>query len=210
MVVVAAAPHRTAESQRGQVGALIVAVRPRLPERRDRSHDQGRRLFCNVLVAYSRRVQVARWVAVNHHVGLDRQPLEYLASPVLLQVESHAALAGVVVPEEQAPVRSGLVIVERLVASRGVARRRLDLDDVGPNVAHKLPAPGSDLTAHLQHADSVENSLFRMNLHVRRPLLRSAHRPSSARFPALPRRPPGCADRAWDRLALSGPASPTA
>ena len=159
MVIIAAAPHRPPERQRRQVAALIVPVRPLLSERRYRDHHQRRIDGAQLLVSQPQRPHIPDPLAIHYHVRRRRQILEYPPPPLALQVESDAPLAGVVVPEEQAPVPARLILVERLVAPRRVARRRLHLDYVRAHVRQRLPAPRPYLPADLQHPNIVQNAI---------------------------------------------------
>ena len=60
--------------------------------------------------------------AIDQHVGRGDKLLEHLTAPIFRRIQRNATLAGVVVPEEEAAIRFRLILIERLVSTRGVAR----------------------------------------------------------------------------------------
>ena len=102
---------------------------------------------------------------VDEDVGRVHQPPERLAGLLMLEVEADAALVAVADQEEGR--HAG--IAPRPGLARGVARGRLDLDDIGAHVAQQHGAVGAE-----QHGGEVEDpDAFH----------RRGHSPSSRRAP---------------------------
>ena len=75
--------------------------------------------------------------AFDDHVDRCRQSQDRFSIGRSSQVQNDAAFAGVQVPEHAATLGMRCVVRERPQASRRVAVGRLDLDDVGANVAQQ-------------------------------------------------------------------------
>ena len=108
------------------------------------------------VVSQAQRASAAGRQRVQEDVGAGEQPLQELPALFAVDVQGDGALAGVVVPEEEAAVRVGLVAGEGTDGAAGRARGRLDLDDVSAHVGEELAAPLAFGAAELDDAVAAE------------------------------------------------------
>ena len=135
--VVAGQTHRAFD----EVGALPIAIRTGLPERRDRGDDQPRIQRVQSLVAETEALEIAGPMILDEDVGVGDQALEDLGAARRRRIEGQAFLAGVEVEKEAALLGMRHVARIRRMAARLVAAPgRLDLDDLGAHVGEHLAA----------------------------------------------------------------------
>jgi hypothetical protein len=103
-----------------------------------------------------------RPVVVDEQVGRRQQAIERGATIVGLQVEHDAALVAVDAHEVRAEAVGRVAPPRRPPAPRLVARRRLDLDDVGAEIGeeHRGERPGQD-SAGVDDPDALERERWR-------------------------------------------------
>ena len=157
---------------RGEVGGRVVAVRPVLSERCYGSHDYRGRSPPDICESQTQGLQMPGRSAIDQHVGPSDKSLEHITATVLRQIQGDAALAGVVVPEEEAAIRSRLVLIVRLVSACKIAGWRLHLYDVGAHVAEHLSAPSAYLASNLQDSHPFKDTSSRVRPHIRSHLCR--------------------------------------
>src|SRR5690349_16822295 len=85
-----------------------------------------------------------------------------LAAVLNAEVEGHTALGGIVIPERQAPVLVWDIVEKGPHAARSLAARRLDLDDIGTQIAEQLDAELSLLIGKLQNSQSRERAALNL------------------------------------------------
>ena len=157
VVHVAGGDHRPAHRVEREVGPLVVAVRAVLPEVRQRGQHDTRIDRAQRLVAQTEALHRPRQEALDDRVG-GRSEVERLRPTGLgLEIEHDAALVRVEEQEQPRPLQPRLVVVERRQQPRGVAARRLDLNDVGPVVGQQpgRERPGGELR-QVDHGHVVE------------------------------------------------------
>ena len=118
--------HHAAKRLRDQIGAAEVAVRSGLPERRDGNERQARVARSERGIAEAECVEPAGRTGFDDDVGGGREAQKPRAILRRFEIERHAALVGVVVPEEERAVwvrarrrrRPGVRRTARCVASR--------------------------------------------------------------------------------------------
>jgi len=125
--------------QRNVAGGEI-AIRAGLSEGRNRTqHERG-------ILAMKRRpsethlVERAGRVALDYHVGRSRQLKQNFAAARIAEIESERAFVEIVEPEKQAAIAMRDVVEEGADATRVVAVRRLNLDNVGAHVGEQPAA----------------------------------------------------------------------
>src|SRR2546428_397945 len=138
-VAMAVHEHHPAHRLRDRVRGAPGAVRPRLPERRDRGDDEPRARGAERRRATAEPGQRAGRLALDEHVGAGGQAAERRRARGRPPVERDAALAGAVEPEEEAPLRALDALPEgRDRAHRGAASR-LDQGGGGAEAGEELP-----------------------------------------------------------------------
>src|SRR3970040_2510336 len=94
---------------------------------------------------------------LDERVGGGEEAVEALPVPRPREIEGDAQLVGVEQAEKPALLRGRDVLRKRSVPSRGVALRRLDLDDGGAEIGQAARRGGRpDETADLDDGDAVE------------------------------------------------------
>lgn len=160
----------------------VVTVRARLPEGRNRGHDQPRVASDQRRKTEPESLQIAGCAILDEDVGPVHQLLEEPAPRLACEIEGDGALARVEVEEERAALRVWDVVAEGTSPARGIAAvRGLQLDDVGTEIGEQLCAVGSGHhLAEFEHSEPREGTPAgnrrwpgRLNL---RQLLRMAHR----------------------------------
>ena len=152
-VDVGEAAHRLGHDVEGGPVGVGALAGPRVAEAAERRVDDSRVALADDLVAQPEPVHHAGPHVLEHGVGLLAQAEEGLAVGFVLQVEGDAALVAVdaaeVAAEVAAAVDPGLALggVDEVFGDgrgrpRHVARRRLDLDHVGPEVGEDGGAEG--------------------------------------------------------------------
>ena len=160
VVVVAAAPHRAPTHEEREVGGGLVGAGAGATERRDRDPDELLVAGAEVGVVETEGGERVGRLALEHDVGLGREPAEVICPGVGGEVEHDAALGRVVVPPPEAALGVLDVVGERVVCRReGVTARRLDHDDVGPEVAEHLPGERGMLRRQLDDASPASAPL---------------------------------------------------
>ena len=133
--------HEAPHALRDLVHARPVAVGAGLAEARYRAIDDARIDGPDGFVVDAEPVLHARAVVLDHDIGVFRHRQENLAALVGLEIERHRPLVAVKVLEVEAVAGAGHH------RARIPARRRLDLDHIGPPVgklAHgRRPRPGA-------------------------------------------------------------------
>ena len=203
VVVVAAAPDRTAAGQDGEVGGRFARARIVSTERGNRHPDQLGPLAPQARVVETEGRQPPGVVALEHDVGPTDQPPQPVAHRPHREVERHSALRGLVVPPPQAALGPRLVAGERPVASGRRALGRLDQDDVGAQLGQQLAGEGGPLAGQLHDPDAFEGQVLGVNA---RSSARSQHtflgqgrRSRRRRAPAARRTRSRCARRGTGR-----------
>jgi len=137
-VVVAAACHRAAHGQAHKVRSQVVSIRTSLTEGSNGGHDEARVKGAEMGVTKAQAIKVARHGALDEDVGLFYQLHKEFFALLGLNIQGDASLADVVVPEVEAAILMWHIIDEGAYHASGVACRRLDLDDVGPQTSQEL------------------------------------------------------------------------
>ena len=97
---------------------------------------------------------------MDEHVGAIDQPPQRVARRGLLQIEDDGALVAVYAHEQRRHVAGP----RRTGVAGGVARRRLDLDHVGAEIAQDLGRQRAEHDrAQIQHANAVKRSGHRLS-----------------------------------------------
>ncbi|MPM79635.1 hypothetical protein SDC9_126674 [bioreactor metagenome] len=138
---------------RGQTGirpVLAKAVQPHI--------DQARKTRAQRVPVQAQLGQLLRAHAVHEHVCRGQQRLQRLLGFGLLEVEHHAFFAAVAAKKHG---RHAL-FQGRPGVARGIARGRLDLDDLGAIVRQHLAGVGAK-----NHAGKVQHAHARQGAHVR-------------------------------------------
>ena len=131
------------------------AVGPVLAPAVNAGIDQPRIALAERVRAEPQRLELLRPDVVDEHVGPIDQPQQHLARRRGLQVEHDAALVAVD-PHEQ---RGHVAADARPGVARGVALRRLDLDDVGAEIAQHLRGVGPEHhRGEIEHAHARERT----------------------------------------------------
>ena len=150
--------HHAAHRLRDHLEALVVGVRPLAAEAFDGRGDDARVDLRERVVPEPEALHRARAEVLDHHVGRLRQRLEHLAAARRLQVERHALLVQVHEAEED---RVDARLLSEPVARR-LARRRLDLDDLGPQPRQRFRAARPRLVKRkIENPDSLERRAHR-------------------------------------------------
>ena len=133
----------------------FVAVRPGLAVAADAQHDQPRVGRHQRLGRQTEALQRAGAEVLHQHVGLPRQRAHQGLGLGVLQVQRHRAL----VARLHLPPHRGAVLEQPPLAQRVTAGRRLDLDDVGPEVAERARGerPRDEL-AEFEHLDAGQGA----------------------------------------------------
>ena len=95
---------------------------------------------------------------LQHHVGSTDQRPELHPAGLVVQIQGHPQLGGVVVPPPQAALRPGLIVQEWLEASAVVAVGRLHHDDLGPHAGQQQPGIGRSLSSQLHYSESGQRA----------------------------------------------------
>ena len=131
------------------------AVGPVLAPAVDAGVDQPRIALAQRLRPEPEPIELLRPDVVHEHVGPIDQPQQRLARRRGLEVEHDAALVAVD-PHEQ---RGHVAAHARPGVARGVALRRLDLDDVGAEIAQHLRGIGPEHhRGEIEHAHARERA----------------------------------------------------
>ena len=153
----AADRHDTAGGIGNDLAALILAVRPGLPEWRDRRHHQAGIVLLQRRMIQTKRRQIPRRKTLHDHVGAARQPAKHRGTLGLCQIEGDATFVEIGQQEEQALFRVRIVLEERRQASTALAAGWLDLNDVGTVITQQPRAERTrDSLAKIQHQQIVE------------------------------------------------------
>ena len=155
-VAMAVHEHHAAHRLRDRVRSAPGAVRPRLPEGRDRGDDEPR-----VQRAEPERGQRAGRLGLDHDVGPRGQPTQSPGALGPPPVERDAALAGVVEPEEEASLRVLDALPEGWDGAQWRALRRLDQDDVGAEAGEELPRERALLIGEIEDAHPRQRTRHR-------------------------------------------------
>ena len=139
----------------GVVG-LEVAIRPGLPERRDRAEDQRGIVAMQVIPSKAELRDRARREAFDDHVGRSRQRADNFRAPPSSQIERQRALIEIVEPEKQAAVAIGKVVDERADSAARLALGWLDLDYVRAHVGEDARAERSPMGRQIENAQPGE------------------------------------------------------
>ena len=133
------------------------AVGPVLAPAMDAGIDQPRVALGERVRAKPQRLELLRPDVVHEHVGLIDHAQQHVARLRALQVEHDAPLVAVD-PHEQ---RGHVAAHARPGVARGVALRRLDLDDVGAEIAQHLRGIGPEHhRGEIEHAHARERTGF--------------------------------------------------
>src|SRR5262245_21599051 len=101
---------------------------------------------------------MARRERLQDDICCRRQTPKKLSAVLNAEVEGHAALGGVVVPERQTAVLVWDIVEKGPHAARGLAAERLDLDDIGAQITEQLAAELSLLIGQLQNSQSCKRA----------------------------------------------------
>ena len=180
VVDVARGDHRAAHRVEREVGDLVVAVRPVLPEVRHRGQHDARVHLAQRVVAEAEPLHRARREALDHRVRAGDEAEQAVAVLGAFEVEHDAALVGVEEEEDGGALGAGLVLVERGLHPRRIAARRLDLDHVRAVVAEQASREGSGLALrkvdhghiverhHVGHGGHLHAAVYETGARVRR------------------------------------------
>ncbi len=121
-----------------QVVAAPGRLRPPLPERRDRHHDERSTCCPQFFWSEPNARKLARWLrkAFDDRVG-RADKLQHLLG-ILCQVEHDAALTRVQIQVQATRLRVGPVARERPEPARRIALQWLDFDDFCAQIAQEL------------------------------------------------------------------------
>jgi hypothetical protein len=109
----------------------------------------------DVGVANAEAVGDAGAIILDHRIGFDREAAHQIAAVLLLQIDDNAALVAIEIQKSCGDPAFGRT--PELPA--GIALRRLDLDDIGAEVAELHRAKGSrDDLGQVQNAKACERS----------------------------------------------------
>ncbi len=147
--------HGAAEGARDEIVRAEGALRPRLPEARDRGQDESRMSGAEGGEGEPTLGEIADRMALDHEIDGRRERAKSLAIRLLVEIEDDASLVAVRVGEPKARGSLALV-VERSAPTTALATRRLDLHDVGSEIRQELPAVGGALRRKIEHAQSRE------------------------------------------------------
>ena len=205
MVVVPAAPHRSAGGEERQVGRLLPRPRTTATERRDRGHDQIGAQLHEVVVVDAPLREPSRRLALEHDVhGPDETAEEIEVIVAVVEIERDAELARLVVPPPEAALGSGHVVDEGPVPARVVPGARLHQHDLRAEVREQLARVRRPLARELHDAEPCERSLAPRAAACRRhstPSSRSSSISGGAETEQLAEHVRRCAGRAAVRRA---------
>ena len=176
----AVGPHHAAGRLRDQIGSAVLGIRPRLPERADGYIDQPRVVRFQVGVAETEVGEPSGGRRLDQHVRGRGESREQIPTVLLGEVERHAAFTGVVEPERQTLLGVWRAVQKRADPPRRVSIRRLDLDDVGAQIAQQLSAHRALEVGQVEHPQAGQCS---------RSLRRGSRHPDTPRRTAIGSRP---------------------
>jgi hypothetical protein len=163
---VAVDPAQARDRLAGRREAGAVAVAAGLPVARHPREDRLRVAGVDVLGAEAPPLHRPRAEVLDHDVGALAQPQRDPLAGLLAEVERHRAL---VAREDRPPQRVVVVAQAAPVAHRVAARRRLDLDHVGPEVAEqRADVRAGEQLAELDHAQALQRAVAQRAVRVRR------------------------------------------
>ncbi|MBK7329994.1 MAG: hypothetical protein IPI85_13175 [Dehalococcoidia bacterium] len=144
--------HEAAHRPKDQVAGPVtfIHVRPRLAERCDRHQDEAAIQLLQLGIAKPQPVHVPRLEGLDDDIGAFGQALEQRPPGGSLDIESDAALVGVVGRPVEALLRLGLVMVVRAETPPGIATGAFYLDDVGAHVGEDLSAQKALLIGEIE------------------------------------------------------------
>ena len=98
-------------------------------------------------------------LGLQEHVRSRHQGSKPLPTPFVVEVDDHAALAGVVVPPIKASILAGRVIVdERRIVTRRIAAWGLDKDYVRTHVGEQLAGQGDGFAGQFNHPQATQGA----------------------------------------------------
>ena len=143
----------------GEVRAAPCGARAGLSERRDRAEDRTAVPRVQRLPAEAARREAAGRLRLEDDVSPLGECEEQLASARPVERERHAALGGVEREPEERPLHVGGPTPERRPPPRRIAPGRLDLHDVGAEVAEHLPREEPGLRSEVEDANAGQVSV---------------------------------------------------
>jgi hypothetical protein len=149
--------HRGSECARDEVVRAEVALRTRLAEARDRSQDESGIALRELGPAETALGEEADGMTLDHEIGARRERTQSLAIGLAIEVEDDAPLVPVRIRESES--------VEFAAATQRLAVRRLDLDDVRPEIGKQLSAVGGALRREIEHAEIPERAIVGRRRH---------------------------------------------
>ena len=159
VVVISAAPHRSASSEQREIRGGLIPARTRAAEGGDGDHDQVLSQRSQLGIVEAQLGQTSRRLALDQEVGAGDQLAKGSARRLALEIEGHAELAGVVVPPVEAALWPRLVVQKRAVAAHRIAARGLDHDDLRAHVGEQLAREGTALARQLDDPQARERGL---------------------------------------------------
>ena len=153
--LVANVEHPVRHGLRDEVAPLPERMRPRLPERRNRRHDDRGIRPRQILVTEADARQIAGREVFDHNVGAGRQRQDRFPIRLILHIQNDAALVRVEVQEDEASIHVGDVSCVRGSLAGKASAGRLDADDVRPEVRQQA---GGVLPKALRQIENLERS----------------------------------------------------
>src|SRR5438270_5939754 len=157
-LVISGRGHLAACCHMQQVRRQVVAPRARLAEWGQGAQDQTGVLLAQRRVTAADRRQMVGPKGLKNDIGRRGQAPKQVAPVRLVDVERYAALRRIVIPERQAAFRVRNIVQERPGAPARLAARRLDLNDVGAEIAKQLAAELAGLVGQLQQAETRQRA----------------------------------------------------
>ena len=157
-----------AESQVDQIARLVIRPGAIVTEGTDTCVDQRRIVLANRVVANASSIQVIAGTGIDDDVGRLGQSHELTCALVGIKIDDNTALAEVIMPEMQAAVGMGLVVVKWAVTPRSFATERFDLDNVRTQTGKNFPAIFAKFVRQLDHPDPHQGN-FPFREHYPRP-----------------------------------------